>query len=177
MDGSSPRWADGKGAAATDQLRRKFRREGTYLVAAPASRHQLRAVFSAKTSPTIDRFNLQPSNVPYLVLHLRCFIGGHEESWSLIMINAFLVFNGQGQPRLTKFYTQLVCYNLPGCCHKLTMRPVRKRAYNSASFPKSLLSSRTAQLDPATSCPSLLYSLPRALLTLHQKSKTTFLRS
>ncbi|KAJ0346637.1 hypothetical protein COL154_008496 [Colletotrichum chrysophilum] len=25
------------------------------------------------------------------------------------MINAFLVFNGQGQPRLTKFYTQLVC--------------------------------------------------------------------
>jgi AP-3 complex subunit sigma len=24
------------------------------------------------------------------------------------MINAFLVFNGQGQPRLTKFYTQLV---------------------------------------------------------------------
>lgn len=25
-----------------------------------------------------------------------------------IMINAFLVFNGQGQPRLTKFYTQLV---------------------------------------------------------------------
>lgn len=23
------------------------------------------------------------------------------------MINAFLVFNGQGQPRLTKFYTQL----------------------------------------------------------------------
>ena len=24
------------------------------------------------------------------------------------MINAVLVFNGQGQPRLTKFYTQLV---------------------------------------------------------------------
>ncbi|MBE3047467.1 hypothetical protein IMZ48_34135 [Candidatus Bathyarchaeota archaeon] len=24
------------------------------------------------------------------------------------MINAFLVFNGSGQPRLTKFYTQLV---------------------------------------------------------------------
>lgn len=23
------------------------------------------------------------------------------------MINAFLVFNGSGQPRLTKFYTQL----------------------------------------------------------------------
>jgi len=26
------------------------------------------------------------------------------------MINAFLVFNGQGQPRLTKFYTQLVSF-------------------------------------------------------------------
>ena len=29
------------------------------------------------------------------------------------MINAFLVFNGQGVPRLTKFYTQLVCATLP----------------------------------------------------------------
>jgi AP-3 complex subunit sigma len=28
------------------------------------------------------------------------------------MINAFLVFNGQGQPRLTKFYTQLVIFVL-----------------------------------------------------------------
>jgi hypothetical protein len=73
------------------------------------------------------------------------------------MINAFLVFNGQGQPRLTKFYTQLVCYSVPTYCHKLTMRPVRKRAYNNASFLKSSLSSRTAQLDPAISCPSLLY--------------------
>ena len=25
------------------------------------------------------------------------------------MINAVLVFNNNGQPRLTKFYTQLVC--------------------------------------------------------------------
>lgn len=29
------------------------------------------------------------------------------------MINAFLVFNGQGQPRLTKFYTQLVSPPFP----------------------------------------------------------------
>ncbi|OAA63051.1 AP-3 complex subunit sigma [Cordyceps fumosorosea ARSEF 2679] len=29
------------------------------------------------------------------------------------MINAFLVFNGQGQPRLTKFYTQLVSFSAP----------------------------------------------------------------
>lgn len=30
------------------------------------------------------------------------------------MINAFLVFNGQGQPRLTKFYTQLVSPRFSG---------------------------------------------------------------
>lgn len=29
-----------------------------------------------------------------------------------IMINAVLVFNNSGQPRLTKFYTQLVCFGL-----------------------------------------------------------------
>lgn len=29
------------------------------------------------------------------------------------MINAVLVFNNNGQPRLTKFYTQLVCLTLP----------------------------------------------------------------
>lgn len=32
---------------------------------------------------------------------------GDEDPASPTMINAFLVFNGQGQPRLTKFYTQL----------------------------------------------------------------------
>jgi AP-3 complex subunit sigma len=38
------------------------------------------------------------------------------------MINAFLVFNGQGQPRLTKFYTQLVgppCLPWFGFAHTL----------------------------------------------------------
>lgn len=29
------------------------------------------------------------------------------------MINAVLVFNNAGQPRLTKFYTQLVRFSLP----------------------------------------------------------------
>ncbi len=29
-------------------------------------------------------------------------------SWDVKMINAVLVFNNSGQPRLTKFYTQLV---------------------------------------------------------------------
>jgi hypothetical protein len=33
---------------------------------------------------------------------------GHKNVETTTMINAFLVFNGQGQPRLTKFYTQLV---------------------------------------------------------------------
>jgi hypothetical protein len=51
------------------------------------------------------------------------------------MINAFLVFNGQGQPRLTKFYTQLVRRHRqiePPNCQPLTLRLRRKRAYSSA---------------------------------------------
>lgn len=32
----------------------------------------------------------------------------YDQAGPCTMINAFLVFNGQGQPRLTKFYTQLV---------------------------------------------------------------------
>ena len=36
-------------------------------------------------------------------------LDGHVGRLLLVtMINAFLVFNGQGQPRLAKFYTQLV---------------------------------------------------------------------
>lgn len=38
---------------------------------------------------------------------------GDDEPHSSTMINAFLVFNGQGQPRLTKFYTQLVSTLIP----------------------------------------------------------------
>ncbi|KAF5247954.1 hypothetical protein FANTH_6235 [Fusarium anthophilum] len=58
---------------------------------------------------------------------------GHEELLSLIMINAFLVFNGQGQPRLTKFYTQLrliseiftLVSNRPaGSCNFLPLPPL-----------------------------------------------------
>ncbi|KAK4102496.1 Adaptor protein complex sigma subunit [Parathielavia hyrcaniae] len=55
------------------------------------------------------------------------------------MINAFLVFNGQGQPRLTKFYTQLdtsiqqrliseiftlVSNRAPGSCNFLPLPPL-----------------------------------------------------
>jgi hypothetical protein len=127
------------------------KKKGTYLRAASASRHQLRAVFRPSKphhrplQPKVlysHRIYNQPAKVPF---------SRHEEPWSSIMINAFLVFNGQGQPRLTKFYTQLVCHPLPLCCPKLMMRLGRKRAYNSASYPKSLLSSRTDQPDLATS--------------------------
>lgn len=34
---------------------------------------------------------------------------------AVAMINAVLVFNGQGQPRLTKFYTQLVWVTISSC--------------------------------------------------------------
>lgn len=40
------------------------------------------------------------------------------------MINAFLVFNGQGQPRLTKFYTQLVRLLLLLSPHSTTIHPL-----------------------------------------------------
>jgi hypothetical protein len=33
----------------------------------------------------------------------------------ITMINAVLVFNNSGQPRLTKFYTQLVCVKIAVC--------------------------------------------------------------
>ncbi|KAK1834522.1 putative ap-3 complex subunit sigma protein [Podospora conica] len=68
------------------------------------------------------------------------------------MINAFLVFNGQGQPRLTKFYTQLdtsiqqrliseiftlVSNRPPGSCNFLPLPPLLAASgtSNSASEP------------------------------------------
>ena len=45
------------------------------------------------------------------------------------MINAFLVFNGQGQPRLTKFYTQLVSY--ARCCMHNQPKPWRLTSTHS----------------------------------------------
>ncbi|KAK4135748.1 Adaptor protein complex sigma subunit [Trichocladium antarcticum] len=66
------------------------------------------------------------------------------------MINAFLVFNGQGQPRLTKFYTQLdtsiqqrliseiftlVSNRPPGSCNFLPLPPLLASA--SSSSPNS----------------------------------------
>ncbi|KAL2258017.1 hypothetical protein VTK26DRAFT_8833 [Humicola hyalothermophila] len=64
------------------------------------------------------------------------------------MINAFLVFNGQGQPRLTKFYTQietsiqqrliseiftLVSNRPPGSCNFLPLPPLLASASSSSS--------------------------------------------
>lgn len=73
------------------------------------------------------------------------------------MINAFLVFNGQGQPRLTKFYTQLdtsiqqrliseiftlVSNRPPGSCNFLPLPPLL-----AASGTSSSSSSATEQND------------------------------
>jgi hypothetical protein len=54
-----------------------------------------------------------------------------------IMINAVLVFNNNGQPRLTKFYTQLVCRNVhhvlhPSICRIATNTFLRTQQYNNA---------------------------------------------
>ncbi|KAK3900553.1 clathrin adaptor complex small chain [Staphylotrichum tortipilum] len=64
------------------------------------------------------------------------------------MINAFLVFNGQGQPRLTKFYTQLdtsiqqrliseiftlVSNRAPGSCNFLPLPPLLAASSTSTS--------------------------------------------
>lgn len=66
------------------------------------------------------------------------------------MINAVLVFNNAGQPRLTKFYTQLVRTSpLP---LETCLTPTRKRPSNNASFPKSSNLSHTDRPAPATSC-------------------------
>ncbi|KAK6702283.1 hypothetical protein SNK04_012186 [Fusarium graminearum] len=62
---------------------------------------------SAQASPITDRFNLKVLYTTPRLQPVKVFFSRHDEPWSSIMINAFLVFNGQGQPRLTKFYTQL----------------------------------------------------------------------
>jgi sensor domain CHASE-containing protein len=46
------------------------------------------------------------------------------------MINAVLVFNNNGQPRLTKFYTQLVRRNTQHALHP----SIRRKAANT--FPR-----------------------------------------
>lgn len=55
------------------------------------------------------------------------------------MINAVLVFNNAGQPRLTKFYTQLV--NTDNLTHHPSKNPytnssIRKHQFNNGSFQK-----------------------------------------
>lgn len=48
------------------------------------------------------------SHQPTATTHRRPHPITHHPSLVAIMINAVLVFNNAGQPRLTKFYTQLV---------------------------------------------------------------------
>jgi hypothetical protein len=82
------------------------------------------------------------------------------------MINAVLVFNNNGQPRLTKFYTQIVRKpsggrpqrtNLPTVDQRLTNpsffspRAHRIHKRNNPSLRKSTISSPNAHPAPATS--------------------------
>lgn len=72
------------------------------------------------------------------------------------MINAVLVFNNNGQPRLTKFYTQLVIARL--ILARVSVTNCRRtRPHNNLSLLKSLLWSLLGLLLPATSFLFLLY--------------------
>lgn len=57
---------------------------------------------SAVDSQDFENHNLRDAHLLPFFRPFACPLFNHK------MINAFLVFNGQGQPRLTKFYTQLV---------------------------------------------------------------------
>ncbi|KAI0015249.1 AP complex, mu/sigma subunit [Xylariomycetidae sp. FL0641] len=85
------------------------------------------------------------------------------------MINAVLVFNGQGQPRLTKFYTQLdtsiqqrliseiftLVSNRPsGACNFLPLPPLLAAASSSSSSSSSASSS--SEGDQHNDVPSLV---------------------
>lgn len=89
------------------------------------------------------------------------------------MINAFLVFNGQGQPRLTKFYTQLVRRGpdrmpslaiVPGLTHEAQETSIQQRLISEIF---TLVSNR-----PAGSCNFLpLPPLLAASSTSHTSSE------
>jgi len=84
------------------------------------------------------------------------------------MINAVLVFNNAGQPRLTKFYTQLVRpFTFPVAIMNLltTIGNIRPATSHLRNFPSSLYSrSRILQLPPPPSPPLLRLNLTYALL-------------
>ena len=73
------------------------------------------------------------------------------------MINAVLVFNNSGQPRLTKFYTQLASNPPTTSIYLFTYVPNVNNAHsrihlsNSGSYPRYSPSSPTAPALPATS--------------------------
>ncbi|KAL2024350.1 hypothetical protein VTK56DRAFT_8832 [Thermocarpiscus australiensis] len=82
------------------------------------------------------------------------------------MINAFLVFNGQGQPRLTKFYTQLetsiqqrliseiftlVSNRAPGSCNFLPLPPLLAASSSSSSSSSSTASGNERQQNDVPS--------------------------
>ncbi|KAJ2904949.1 putative AP-3 complex subunit sigma [Zalerion maritima] len=94
----------------------------------------------------------------------------------ITMINAFLVFNGQGQPRLTKFYTQLetsiqqrliseiftLVSNRPsGSCNYLPLPPLLASSSTSTTSPPPsggpLHSSSSSRIpDPPQDVPSIV---------------------
>lgn len=61
--------------------------------------HTYRQLYSTQCTPYLDIYLFQLYNYINQLL--------------ITMINAVLVFNNSGQPRLTKFYTQLVRYSPP----------------------------------------------------------------
>ena len=68
------------------------------------------------------------------------------------MINAVLVFNNNGQPRLTKFYTQLV--RLPLSTHSPHSQHLRTPQRNNHSSHRPSVSSQPVPHRPATSAHS-----------------------
>lgn len=61
-----------------------------------------------RTSPHLQRAGALTNQLPRLTANRTPSPITRRPSPVAIMINAVLVFNNAGQPRLTKFYTQLV---------------------------------------------------------------------
>lgn len=74
----------------------------------------LTAISALPLQITLINFNrLLFSAVAYKDYHFCCLKIFHFFQRHGRMINAVLVFNNKGEPRLTKFYTQIVCNELP----------------------------------------------------------------
>lgn len=110
----------------------------------------------------IPSFKTRPRSSPHFtaLLGLVFWCATTQQSSIFKMINAVLVFNNNGQPRLTKFYTTLVCPPRIHL-HRPTNASSRILKRNNHSSRKYTTSSPSAHLAPATSSLSLLSS-PKA---------------